>query len=323
VGTLVWDRIIDRDPLRAPVEEWGGMAYALSGFSAALPEGWEVVPIVKVGRDLGERALRFLRSLPRVSVGPGVVLVSEPNNRVELRYQDVHRRTEHLSGGVPPWQWTELAPLLSDCDALYVNFISGMEMGLDTAMAIRTGFHGPTYVDLHSLFLGVSTAGLRVPQLLPSWGKWLRSFDAAQVNEDEFALLGRNHGDPWEMASEVVGPDLKLLAVTLGGEGSAYVAGAGFRPDPGEWPELRRRVAIPGPATSRKIPARSGTVEGDPTGCGDVWGATFFSRLLAGDALDTAMEFANEAAARNVTFRGARGLHLHLSGRLAPVEEQR
>ena len=197
------------------------------------------------------------------------------------------------------------------------------EMGLDTAMAIRTGFPGPTYVDLHSLFLGVSAAGLRVPQLLPSWGKWLRSFDAAQVNEEEFGLLGRDYGDPWAMASEVVGPDLKLLAVTLGGEGSAYVAGAGFRPDPGEWPGLRRRMAIPGPATSRKIPGRSGTLEGDPTGCGDVWGATFFSRLLAGDALDAAMEFANEAAARNVTFRGARGLHLHLSGRLAPVEEQR
>jgi sugar/nucleoside kinase (ribokinase family) len=252
-----------------------------------------------------------------------VVLVPEPNNRVELRYQDVHRRTEHLSGGVPPWHWTELRPLLSDCDALYVNFISGMEMGLDTAMAIRTGFHGPTYVDLHSLFLGVSTAGLRVPQFLPSWGKWLRSFDAVQVNEEEFGLLGREYGDPWEMASEVVGPDLKLLAVTLGGGGSAYVAGAGFQPDPAHWPDLRKRVAIPGPATSRKIPARSGTLEGDPTGCGDVWGATFFSRLLAGDALDTAMEFANEAAARNVTFRGASGLHLHLSGRLAPAEEQR
>jgi sugar/nucleoside kinase (ribokinase family) len=321
IGTLVWDRIVDRDPLRAPVEEWGGIAYALGGFAAGLPDGWDVVPILKIGRDLGESALRFLRDVPRVVVGPGVRLVPEPNNRVDLRYLDRDRRTERLSGGVPPWTWAELAPLLSDCDALYVNFISGMEMEVDTAMAIRTEFPGPTYADLHSLFLGVSAAGLRVPQLLPSWGKWLRSFDAVQVNEDEFALLGRQYGDPWELAAEVVGPDLKLIAVTLGGEGAAYVAGSGFRADPATWPELRSKVAVPGPATSRKIPQRLESVDGDPTGCGDVWGASFFSRLLAGDPLDVAMEFANETAARNVIFHGARGLHLHLLGRLSPVKE--
>ena len=157
--------------------------------------------------------------------------------------------------------------------------------------------------------------------MLPSWGKWLRSFDAVQVNEDEFALLGRQYGDPWELAAEVVGPDLKLIAVTLGGEGAAYVAGSGFRADPATWPELRSKVAVPGPATSRKIPQRLESVDGDPTGCGDVWGASFFSRLLAGDPLDVAMEFANETAARNVIFHGARGLHLHLLGRLSPVKE--
>jgi sugar/nucleoside kinase (ribokinase family) len=60
---------------------------------------------------------------------------------------------------------------------------------------------------------------------------------------------------------------------------------------------------------------------GDPTGCGDVWGATFFARLLSGDALDAAMEEANKRAARNVEHRGARGLFRHLVGRLSHVEE--
>ena len=29
LGSLVWDQIYGRDPLAAPVEEWGGVAYAL------------------------------------------------------------------------------------------------------------------------------------------------------------------------------------------------------------------------------------------------------------------------------------------------------
>ena len=37
IGTFVWDVIHGRDPLSAPVQEWGGITYALSAFDAALP----------------------------------------------------------------------------------------------------------------------------------------------------------------------------------------------------------------------------------------------------------------------------------------------
>ncbi len=60
-----------------------------------------------------------------------------PNNRVELRYFSDERRSERLSGGVPPWNWLGLKPLLGDLDALYVNLISGFELELETAQLIR------------------------------------------------------------------------------------------------------------------------------------------------------------------------------------------
>ena len=44
VGSLVWDEIHGRDPAAPPVEEWGGIAYALGGLAAALPDDWEIVP---------------------------------------------------------------------------------------------------------------------------------------------------------------------------------------------------------------------------------------------------------------------------------------
>ena len=322
VGTLVWDTIRYRDGQPEQVEAWGGVAYALSAFEAALPDNWEIVPIVKVGSDLSESAWRFLRSFPRIDMETGIRVVPELNNRVELVYSGPERRTERLTGGVPPWLWAELGPLARTCDALYVNFISGFEMELDTARSLRSGFAGPTYADLHSLFLGVGSSGLRVPQELPSWGAWLRCFDAVQMNAEEFELLGRAVGDPWALAAQIVGPELKLITITLGANGAGYVAGAAFNSDPSLWPDTRHRVATPRPTRSGIAPAEDSEVMGDPTGCGDVWGATLLAGLLRGDQLEPAMAQANRVAAKNVAHRGASGLHRHLRGRLSTEEDE-
>ena len=316
LGTLIWDRILDRDGRREPVEEWGGISYGLEALSVALPDGWVVSPILKVGEDLWEPAAGYLRSIPKLEIERGVRRVPFPNTRVELRYQAGDRRVERLQGGPPPWTWEDLEPSLAGLDALYVNFITGFEMGLETAQRLRTDFPGPVYADLHSLFLGITSLGYRVPRELPGWGAWLRAFDAVQMNEDEFEILGRAWGDPWRLAADAVGPELKLIAVTMGGRGAAYVAAPDFTPGPREWPASRRSLGAGGPARSGKVSGESMIRDGDPTGCGDVWGATFFGQLLGGVGLEPAMAAANRFAARNVRHRGARGLHLHLRGLL-------
>jgi len=316
LGTLIWDKIHERDGRKVPLEEWGGISYGLEALVVSLPPGWVVRPILKVGEDMAEVALGYLRAIPRIETEPGVQVVPYPNTRVELRYQAQGRRMERLTGGAPPWTWRELEPLLSGLDALFVNFITGFEMELETAQHFRENFPGPTYADLHSLFLGITSQGQRIPQELPGWGAWLRAFDAVQMNEAEFELLGRSWGDPWQLAADAVGPELKLIAVTLGERGAAYVAGPEFRPDPRAWPGIRRSLGVGGTARSGKVSLIGDPKLGDPTGCGDVWGATFFGRLLGEDSLEAAMAAANHTAERNVEHRGARGLHLHLRGLL-------
>jgi sugar/nucleoside kinase (ribokinase family) len=318
VGTLVWDRIVERDARRVPVEEWGGISYALEAVSVSLPAPWILQPLLKVGEDMAGRATEYLRSIPRVETQHGLRSVPFPNPRVELRYLEQARRAERLEGGVPPWSWDEIQPLLDSLDALYLNFITGFEMGLETAQHLRESFPGPIYADLHSLFLGISSRGVRFPKDLPGWGAWFRAFDAVQMNEEEFSHLGRSWGDPWQLAAETVGPELKFIAVTLGDRGAAYVAAPDFIPDPAAWPATRRTLGVTGASRSGRVPSADTPSVGDPTGCGDVWGATFFGRLLSGDTLDAAMSAANRSAARNVTHRGARGLHRHLMGVLGP-----
>ncbi|MBI4521303.1 MAG: carbohydrate kinase family protein [Gemmatimonadetes bacterium] len=318
IGTMVWDTIYARDARGSVTEEWGGISYGLAALAVSLPQDWEVMPILKVGGDLAERANFFLRDLPRLDVESGVRAVPEANNRVELRYDPGERRCERLTGGVPAWTWAELRPLIERCDALYVNFISGFEMELATCTQLRRAFAGPIYADLHSLFLSVSASGWRVARALPAWREWLGSFDIVQMNDDEFDLLGSAWGDPWKLAAEVVGPDLRLIAVTMGARGAAYVAAPSFfAGHPLEWARTRGGIVTETPTRSGRVAVEGGERTGDPTGCGDVWGATFFARLLGGDALEVALAAANRMGARNVEHRGASGLHAFLMSQLA------
>ena len=94
IGTFVWDVIHGRDIRTAPVQEWGGITYALSALDAALDEAWEIVPLIKVGADLHQQATEFVRSLRRAAPDAALIEVSQPNNRVELRYISDERRTE-------------------------------------------------------------------------------------------------------------------------------------------------------------------------------------------------------------------------------------
>jgi pfkB family carbohydrate kinase len=320
VGSLVWDLIYGRDPLAPPVEEWGGIAYALAGLDASLPPEWEIVPLIKVGRDLSGQAQDFLRGLTRLAPGGRCIEVTAPNNRVVLHYQSSERRCERMAGGVPGWTWAELGPMVRDLDAIYLNFISGFELSLGTAQALRQGFRGPIYADLHSLFLGMQHDGMRVLRPLPDAPAWFECFDIVQLNEDEMQQLTP---DPLTLSAQALGAGVSLLVVTLGPRGVAYVAAPGFerlavrRYDGtavgGGVPPFRR-TDVPTVRTALIPAPRVETL--DPTGCGDVFGAAVFARLLSGESVEAALRHGTAVAARNAGFRGATGLARHLRGEL-------
>jgi hypothetical protein len=174
---MVWDTIYGRDPAQPAVQEWGGISYALAALDAALPDDWQIVPLIKVGRDLAAKANEFLSGVRRTAHGARFIEVPQPNNRVTLRYESAERRCEQMAGGVPPWTWEELGPLVQDADALYINFISGYELTLETAQLLRRGFRRFIYADLHSLFLGKEPNGMRVPRPLPQAPAWFGCFN--------------------------------------------------------------------------------------------------------------------------------------------------
>jgi sugar/nucleoside kinase (ribokinase family) len=169
---------------------------------------------------------------------------------------------------------------------------------------------------------------MRVLQPLPQAAEWFGCFDVVQLNEDEMRQLSP---DPLSLSVQALQAGVSLLAVTLGPKGVAYVAAPEFdglaERRTGGRPDSQGGVLIEtvGRATVRPsdrptvrsalIPAPS--VEAvDPTGCGDVFGAAAFARLLAGDSVEAALRHATSLAARNAGFRGATGLASHLRGEL-------
>ncbi len=315
IGSFVWDIIHGRDVRALPIQEWGGITYALSAADAALSDEWALVPLSRVGSDLIPEARRFLKTLRHIAPDAEPIAVPQRNNRVELFYTSDERRSEVLSGGVPGWTWAGLKPLLHNLDALYINLISGFELDLETAQLIRQHFKGPIYCDLHSVVLALEPNGLRSLRPFPEAAAWCACADIIQVNEDELAMMAP---DGLALAATAMGAGVRNLVVTMGKRGVVYFAEPGFE-------RLADLAAPPrpgaGPLRTALVPAVSARVDGpgDPTGCGDVWGATYFSRLLAGDIMSVALDRALTAAARNVEHRGATGLAHHLRGELHPL----
>jgi sugar/nucleoside kinase (ribokinase family) len=136
------------------------------------------------------------------------------------------------------------------------------------------------------------------------------------VNEDEMTLLAP---EPMALAATALDNGVRCLLVTLGPRGAVYFA----QPDFDGLAGLEGRGAgrptsgAMGPVRTALVGTESVRGDVDPTGCGDVWGATCFSRLLGGAKLSDAITAAHHAAARNLTHRGATGLASYLRGELA------
>ncbi len=300
LGTLVNDVIHGPPPQGQVSEGWGGIAYALSGMSAALSDAWEIVPFIKTGADVVDAARPWVAALPRMAPDARLLSVDAPNNRSELRYLTAEHRTERMSGGVPPWTREALLTALSrsNVNALYVNFLSGIEVDLATMQAVRASFRGPIYVDLHMMLWETDSTGRRTLRPLRDAAAWCACFDVIQVNEDEMRMLADS---PDALSQLAMSNGAHTTFVTLGSRGvhfSSRHSGA----DSGQ----RVHEGIQPPEA-----VRAGASI-DPTGCGDVWGSTACARLLAGDALRDVLLAANRAAGLNATLHGVEGLAARL-----------
>lgn len=279
LGTFTRDTTVYLDGSRS--ENLGGLLYTVLTLGSLLDGRLRILPVANIGHDAAAQ-IRTALDLPGVDLA-AVRTVPVPNNHVYLRYTSPEERDEVLVGLVPPVGY-EHCRVAADVDWFVVNMTSGRDIELDTLRRFRATFTGTIQFDIHSLTLGFDAAGKRVMELPRDWEQWVACVDWVQMNEAEAKLLGAGAA-PEALARRILGLGPRGVFITLGSRGCV----AAVRGDAGA-------VHVHGmPAAQQPQPAF-------PTGCGDVFGASFACAMLFGAAPLDACAFANAVAGRKASF---------------------
>ena len=148
---------INRDTIRTPdgveTESFGGILYSILPLDAIIDEMATIYPVVNVGEDMQGVVEGILSGCRGVS-HDAIRIVPHKNPHCFLDYDEGHNKQETLIGGVPKLTLKDLEPYLA-CDAIVVNFITGMELELETLQAAREAATATIFMDIHSLTLGM------------------------------------------------------------------------------------------------------------------------------------------------------------------------
>jgi len=272
LGTLTRDTTVYADGSRS--ENLGGLFYSLATLAHLFAGTARLRVVANLGADFDAMARAALETL---GVDATLVrTVPESNNHVFLTYRDLDTRDEVLQGRVPPVA-PDLLAGARDAGFLIVNLTSGRDVTLATLQEFRRQFTGVVQLDVHSLTLDFEPDGHRVLRLPAEWEAWFACADWVQMNETEARLLSGGEA-PAAFARRALALGPRGIVVTLGAQGSVAAWRDGDRIE---------EIAVAAPFEPR--PAY-------PTGCGDVYGATFAYALLSGATLRLAVELATAVA---------------------------
>ena len=287
VGTINRDTILTADGVET--ESYGGLLYSILSLAEIATDGAAIYPICNVGEDM-EVVVREKISVYDSVYLDGTRFVPEKNPHCFLVYDAEGRKQETLMNDVPLIAIEHVRPFL-DCGAICFNFITGMELSLETLQAVRAEAKGLICMDVHSLTLGMDDRRRRFWRVPPQWEAWLACVDVVQMNEQEGALLAGEALDSdaaiRRFADRVLSLGPSTLMITRTERGSLTI----FRNGQGA---VEVAAVDPCPAGDPQ----------DETGCGDTFLMGFTWAYLQTNDRIRASRFANRVAGINVCLRG-------------------
>lgn len=269
----------------------GGIYYTVAGLATLLGSEDTVIPVFGVNKSEYTALMESLSRFPNIDTS-GIFKMDEPTNQVHLYYQNGATRTECSKFIAPPIPYQKIRRHLA-VDGVLVNMISGSDIELDTLDHVRMAIRGhkiPMHFDYHSLTLGVKESFERFRRPLPDWRRWVFMTDIVQLNEEEIGGLTIENLTEPQTVGHLLTLGVKGVLVTRGAKGATL-----FHNEK----KIVARNDIAGIPVDRPR---------DATGCGDIFGAAFFSHYVrSGDMLASAT-YANNIAARKAQLVGSDNL---------------
>ncbi len=283
VGSVVIDEIHTRGRI---IRSFGGITYSVLTLAALLPD-FTVIPVTYIGSAEIDEYLGLISKFPNVNTRY-IKAFQGGSNRNKLIYREDEERDEYFELVTPPITFRDLMPFL-EIDAFLVNYIKNDDLSFEDLKTLSYAFKGVLYMDIHSLLRKRDKDGGFRLHKLKNWQSWARMADILQMNRVEIQYFtgfeAESVDDLKSLALFVVSQGPKALNLTLGSEGSILA----YRKE--------------GIGYIKKFSAPKARVV-DPTGCGDVFGASYLAHYLKKGDYEEAAKFANRIASESVSYPG-------------------
>ena len=267
--------------------EHGGISYSITA-SGMLEDGIQTVPIIGLSREDRPYFERLFAELSNVDYS-GFYETEVPVRRVDIFYEDENNRRECSTQPIEPTPFEKIAPFLP-AEGIHVNLISGDDITLSTLEKVRAAAPlAHIHLDLHNMVMSRMHDGKRVRGAREDFLEWCNYADTVQLNEDEARVIDSTEPSNSALAAKILAGPTKAVVISYAEKGLAlFEKGAEGLVEHFFPPKVTAVV--------------------DPTGSGDVFGATFLHAMLCGKSFSQAAEFGIEMAVRKVGAAGPGGL---------------
>jgi len=200
-------------------KKFGGIYHALAAMANITSPDDTLLPVVGVGVEEIHDFKAVVQQWGNVNCS-GIFELKGGSNYVHYFDGNPNERVENIS---PPIPFETIKPLLSDCDGVYINMISGSDITLETMDRIRLAVRKrkvPIHCDIHCLTLAINPDGTRFRRAMSDWRRWCFMIDSIQMNEEEAEGISLEQYSNEAFAKQMMPLMVKVFVITRGKNGA-------------------------------------------------------------------------------------------------------